>query len=130
MPRLNHFSSFIRAIFNTDLPFIRVNTLKRYHTVNEQLPFHYQLVTPNFYSGFTFKFIRITTTTVMNSVTKKLQILESLNAMDQSQTEKVLAYIKDILTPKNEVEYKRNKREAMKEIRQALNHERRLKLSL
>ena len=66
----------------------------------------------------------------MNSVTKKLQILESLNAMDQSQTEKVLAYIKDILTPKNEVEYKRNKREAMKEIRQALNHERRLKLSL
>lgn len=66
----------------------------------------------------------------MNSVTKKLQILESLNAMDQSQTEKVLAYIKDILTPRNEVEYKRNKREAMKEIRQALNHERRLKLSL
>ncbi|HEU5291751.1 MAG TPA: hypothetical protein VFU05_13975 [Cyclobacteriaceae bacterium] len=66
----------------------------------------------------------------MNSVTKKLQILESLNAMDQSQTEKVLAYIKDMLTPKNEVEYKRNKREAMKEIRQALNHERRLKLSI
>jgi tellurite resistance protein len=66
----------------------------------------------------------------MNSVTKKLQILESLNAMDQTQTEKVLAYIKDMLTPKSEVEYKRNKREAMKEIRQALNTERRLKLSL
>ena len=67
----------------------------------------------------------------MNSVTKKLQILESLNAMDQSQTEKVLAYIKDMLTiNKSEVEYKRNKREAMKEIRQALNHERRLKLSM
>jgi tellurite resistance protein len=66
----------------------------------------------------------------MNSVTKKLQILESLNAMDQTQMEKVLAYISDMLTPKNEVEYKRNKREAMKEIRQALNRERRLKLSL
>jgi tellurite resistance protein len=66
----------------------------------------------------------------MNSITKQLQILESLNAMDQSQTEKVLAYIKDMLTPKSEIERKRNKREAMKEIRQALNHERRLKLSL
>lgn len=66
----------------------------------------------------------------MNSVTRKLQILESLSAMDQTQTEKVLAYIKDMLTPKNEGEYKRNKREAMKEIRQALSRERRLKLSL
>jgi tellurite resistance protein len=66
----------------------------------------------------------------MNSITRKLQILESLNAMDQTQTEKVLAYIKDMLTPKSELEYKRNKREAMKEIRNALNHERRLKLSI
>jgi len=92
--------------------------------------FGYQSVTPNFYPEFTFKFIAITTTTVMNSVTKKLQILESLNALDQTQTENVLAYIKDMLTPKNEGEYKRNKREAMKEIRQALSRERRLKLSL
>jgi hypothetical protein len=66
----------------------------------------------------------------MNSITKKLQILESLDAMDQTQTEKVLAYIKDMLTPKSEIERKRSKREAMKEIRQALNLERRLKLSL
>ena len=66
----------------------------------------------------------------MNSVTEKLQILESLSAMDQTQTEKVLAYIKDMLTPKNESEYKRNKREAMKEIRQALSRERRLRLSI
>ena len=66
----------------------------------------------------------------MNSVTKKLQILESLSALDQSQTEKVLAYIKDMLSLKNEGEYKRNKREAMKEIRQALNHDRRLKVSI
>lgn len=67
----------------------------------------------------------------MNSVTKKLQILESLNALDKAQTEKVLAYIKDMLAPnKEEQEYKRTKREAMKEIRQALNGSRRLKLSL
>ena len=66
----------------------------------------------------------------MNSVTKKLQILESLNALDQTQTEKVLAFIKDMLTPSDENQYKRNKREAMKEIRQALSRERRLKLSL
>lgn len=66
----------------------------------------------------------------MNSVTEKLLILESLNAMDQTQTEKVLAYIRDMLTPKSERDYKRNKREAMKEIRQALSSERRLKLSL
>jgi tellurite resistance protein len=67
----------------------------------------------------------------MNSVTEKLQILESLNALDKTQTEKVLAYIKGMLTPnQEELEYKRNKREAMKEIRQALNGSRRLKLSL
>jgi tellurite resistance protein len=67
----------------------------------------------------------------MNSVTEKLQILESLNALDDTQTEKVLAYIKDMLAPnKEEQEYKRSKREAMKEIRQALNGSRRLKLSL
>lgn len=67
----------------------------------------------------------------MNSVTEKLQILESLNALDETQTEKVLAYIKDMLAPnKEEQEYKRSKREAMKEIRQALNGSRRLKLSL
>ena len=66
----------------------------------------------------------------MNSVTKKLQILESLSALDQTQTEKVLAYIKDMLAPRNENEQKRNKREAMKEIRKALNTGRRLNLSI
>jgi hypothetical protein len=65
----------------------------------------------------------------MNSVTNKLQILESLSSLDQTQTEKVLAYIKDMLTPRDAAERK-HKREAMKEIRQALNTERRLKLSL
>jgi tellurite resistance protein len=65
----------------------------------------------------------------MNSVTNKLQILESLSALDQTQTEKVLAYIKDMLAPRNDAEHKRSKREAMKEIRKALNGERRLGLS-
>jgi tellurite resistance protein len=65
----------------------------------------------------------------MNSVTKKLQILESLNGLDQAQTEKVLAYIKDMLTNTSDAHYKRNKREAMKEIRQALNSNRRLRVS-
>ena len=66
----------------------------------------------------------------MNSVTKKLQILESLGALDQTQTEKVLAYIKEMLAPRNEAEHKRNKREAMKEIRKALSTGRRLNLSM
>jgi tellurite resistance protein len=66
----------------------------------------------------------------MNSVTKKLQILESLSTLDQTQTEKVLAYIKDMLAPSSEAEHKRNKREAMREIRKALSTGRRLNLSL
>ncbi len=64
----------------------------------------------------------------MTTATQKLQILESLNALDQSQTEKVLAYIKDMLvSSRDESQYKRFKREAMKEIRQALKTDRNLK---
>lgn len=64
----------------------------------------------------------------MTTATQKLQILESLNALDQSQTEKVLAYIKNMLvTSRDEMQYKRFKREAMKEIRQALKTDRSLK---
>lgn len=62
----------------------------------------------------------------MTSVTKKLQILESLGSLDQTQTEKVLAYIRDMLAPRKEAEHKRTKREAMKEIRKALSTDRRL----
>ncbi|MCK6617295.1 MAG: hypothetical protein L6Q51_06600 [Cyclobacteriaceae bacterium] len=64
----------------------------------------------------------------MTTATQKLQILESLNALDQSQTEKVLAYIKNMLvTSRDEMQYRRFKREAMKEIRQALKTDRSLK---
>jgi len=52
---------------------------------------------------------------------KRLQILESLSTLDSSQAEKVLEYIKGLScrTP-DEVTYSRFKREAMKEIRNAL----------
>ncbi|HRJ29325.1 MAG TPA: hypothetical protein PLV21_00545 [Cyclobacteriaceae bacterium] len=65
----------------------------------------------------------------MTTATQKLQILESLDALDQSQSEKVLAYIKNMLVAsKDESQYKRFKREAMKEIRKALKTDRSLKL--
>jgi len=65
----------------------------------------------------------------MTTATKKLQILESLDALDQSQSEKVLAYIKNMLVAsRDENQYKRFKREAMKEIRKALKTDRSLKL--
>jgi tellurite resistance protein len=64
----------------------------------------------------------------MTTATQKLQILESLNALDQSQSEKVLAYIKDMLvSSRDESQYKKFKRAAMKEIRQALKTDRSLK---
>ncbi len=57
----------------------------------------------------------------MNPINEKSQILESLNALDQVQSEKVLAYIKNLLhLPQDEASYHKFKREAMKEIRQAL----------
>lgn len=48
----------------------------------------------------------------------KLAILQSLDAMDQVQMEKVLVYIKGIIQPAND--YRSIKKEAMKEIRKAL----------
>jgi tellurite resistance protein len=66
----------------------------------------------------------------MTSVTNKLRILESLDALNQSQSEQVLEYIKNLINPREEAQHNRNKREALKEIRQALNRDRRLGLSL
>jgi hypothetical protein len=57
----------------------------------------------------------------MISSHKKHQILESLNAMDQAQMDAVLTYVKSILQkPEAETSYEKFKRNAMKEIRQAL----------
>lgn len=57
----------------------------------------------------------------MTTFNQKHQILASLEALDQGQTEKVLEYIQSLLlTPKKEADYKRFKKEAIREIRQAL----------
>jgi hypothetical protein len=51
----------------------------------------------------------------------KLAILQSLDGMDQVQMEEVLKYIKSVLNqPQRTSSYQSFKREAMKEIRQAL----------
>ena len=51
----------------------------------------------------------------------KLAILQCLDAMDKVQMEEVLTYIKGILTPSGQkMDPKAFKKEAMKEIRQAL----------
>ncbi len=51
----------------------------------------------------------------------KLAILQSLDAMDALQMEEVLNYIKGLMNqPARTNEYQSFKREAMKEIRQAL----------
>mgnify|MGYP006390358785 FL=1 len=50
----------------------------------------------------------------------KLAILQSLDAMDQTQMNEVLSYIKGILQPKRPNDHQSFKREALKEIRQAL----------
>jgi hypothetical protein len=50
----------------------------------------------------------------------KLAILQSLDAMDQVQMEKVLQYIKGVLVQNGKTDYRAFKSEAMKEIRQAL----------
>lgn len=50
----------------------------------------------------------------------KLAILQSLDAMDQMQMEEVLKYIKSLINPNQQMNYRSFKKEAMKEIRQAL----------
>jgi len=66
----------------------------------------------------------------MTTIHQKHEILESLDSLDQNQTEKVLQYIKGMLiTTQDEATYKKFKREALKEIRQALGKGRKLKPS-
>jgi hypothetical protein len=63
----------------------------------------------------------------MTTIHQVHQILESLDALDQAQTEKVMDYIKGLqFTPRDDARYQRLKREAMKEIRQALGKDRKL----
>lgn len=66
----------------------------------------------------------------MTSYRSRHEILASLHELDQDQAEKVLDYIKGLLhTSKDEVSYQKFKREALKEIRQALGNTRTLKPS-
>jgi hypothetical protein len=55
----------------------------------------------------------------------KLAILQSLDAMDHVQMEKVLLYIKHVLVRDEQVDHNTLKHRAMNEIRQALQLERR-----
>jgi hypothetical protein len=60
----------------------------------------------------------------------KLAILQSLDAMDRRQTDEVLRYIKSILSqPAVPNDYQTFKREALKEIQQALHKEKGLQLT-
>jgi hypothetical protein len=62
----------------------------------------------------------------MTNIHQKHQILESIEALDQTQAEQVLAYIKGLMVPRDEAGHKKLKHEAMKEIRQALGKNRKL----
>ena len=67
----------------------------------------------------------LSTTTIMTTTNQRNQILETLSVLDQEQAEKVLAYMKGILyDDTRKAVYKQFKREAMKQIRQALQKER------
>jgi hypothetical protein len=61
----------------------------------------------------------------------KLAILQSLDAMDKVQMEEVLMYIKSVLNqPERTPDHKAFKKEAMKEIRQALRQEKSKRLRI
>lgn len=57
----------------------------------------------------------------------RLAILQSLDSMDHIQMENVLQYIKGILQQPDHLGYQNFKKEAMKEIRNALKQNRRSK---
>ena len=65
----------------------------------------------------------------MTTTAKKNLILENLNSLNQNQADDVLKYIKNLVTSRDEVSYRNFKREALKEIRQALRKNRKLNLS-
>lgn len=62
----------------------------------------------------------------MTNIHQKHQILESIEALDQTQAEQVLAYIQGLVRHRDDAGYQKLKREAMKEIRHALGKGRKL----
>lgn len=61
---------------------------------------------------------------------RKLAILESLDAMDQVQMEKVLQYIKEVLRQEQATDSRRFRQQAMEQIRRALRSEKSLTLGV
>jgi hypothetical protein len=62
-------------------------------------------------------------------IIRKLAIMESLDAMDHIQMEKVLQYIKQVLQQEQTTENRRFRQQAMEQIRHALRSENGLKIS-
>ena len=60
---------------------------------------------------------------------RKLAIMESLDAMDHIQMEKVLQYIKQVLQQEQMTDNRRFRQQAMEQIRHALRSENGLKMS-
>jgi hypothetical protein len=64
----------------------------------------------------------------MTNFDQKHKILASLDSLDQEQTQQVMAYIKSLTyRSAEEMSYQKFKREALKEIRQALGGTRKLR---
>lgn len=63
--------------------------------------------------------IYVTTTTNMKTL-RKLAILESLDAMDHAQMDKVMAYIREILHQNSRPADRKHRKQAMEQIRRAL----------
>lgn len=70
--------------------------------------------------------IYVTTTTNMKTL-RKLAILESLDAMDHVQMEKVMDYIREILSQESKSQDRRKRNQAMEQIRKALQPEKSLR---
>jgi hypothetical protein len=62
----------------------------------------------------------------MTTVSQRLAIVESLNSLDDTQTSKVLDYIKGLTQTRNDLGHQMLKRKALQEIRQALGNNRTL----
>ena len=81
---------------------------------------YYGEITPYPLNHRGLNFVIYATTTTFMKTSRKLAILESLDAMDHTQMEKVMNYIREILN-QNPRRFDRKKRQqAMEQIRKAL----------
>jgi site-specific recombinase len=71
-----------------------------------------------------------TTTKRMTTINQKYQIVESLSSLDKMQKQKLIEYIKGLMyASQDEASHQQLKRQALKEIRQALGKGRKLRPS-